>query len=176
LELSFTRELEVPVRDPSLAVVRIDKYLTLNVGDPAPDFTGTTTDGKELRLADLRGKVVLLDFWATWCAPCIAEFPNLLRVYDQYAAKGTLVVIGISLDQDSQTVQKFVHDRKLPWPQIVLGPAETNSVAKAYNVSGVPATFLIGPDGKIIAKGVTGEALRAAISRVFPTVAQAKSE
>lgn len=173
MEFSFTREIRVPVGDPSVVMIRIEKFLPINIGDIAPELAGATLDGKEIRLADLRGKVVLLDFWATWCAPCLAELPNLRRAYDKYSAEGKLVVIGISLDDDVEGVRSFVKERGIPWPLMVGGPAESNLVAKAYNVSGVPATFLIGSDGKVVAKDLTGQTLHDELAKLFPAVAQA---
>ncbi len=148
----------------------------MKVGDSAPQFAEKTIDDKEVRLADLRGKVVLLDFWATWCAPCMAELPNLKTAHEKYAADGRLVIVGISLDSDAEAVRGFVRERGVPWAQIALGPAESNAVAKAYHVSGVPATFLIGEDGKVVARDVTGQALQDELAKLLPSTAKASRE
>ncbi len=176
MELSFTREFQVPVGDPSVAAIKIEKFLPLNVGDPAPELAGKSLEGKEIRLADLRGKVVLLDFWATWCAPCVGELPNLKRAYDRYLADGKLVIIGISVDDDADRLRSFLKEKDVPWTQISLGGTESNPIAKSYNVSGVPATFLIGPDGKVVAKDLTGQALHDELAKLLGTAAQAKAE
>jgi peroxiredoxin len=149
-------------------MLKIDKYLNVRVGDTAPDFIATALDGRQIRLDDLRGKVVLLDFWATWCAPCLAEMPNLKRAVDRYGKDGQFIVIGISLDSDAEFVRRFVQQRGIGWAQIVLGPAELNPVAKKYNVLGVPATFLIGPDGKVVAKDLRGLRLDAELTKLLP--------
>ena len=168
MDLSFRREIRVPVGDPKLATIKIDKFLILRPGDKAPDFAATTLDGKPFKLSDLRGKVVLLDFWATWCTPCIAELPNLERAYEKFGKDGDFVVIGISLDSSDSAVQQFCEQRKIRWPQIVLGPAEQNPVAKRYNVSGIPATFLIGRDGKVVATDVHGRSLGRQLGSLLP--------
>lgn len=175
MELSLEREIRVPVGDPKLAMLKIDKYLIIRVGETAPDFTATTLDGRPIKLDDLKGKIVLLDFWATWCAPCLAEMPNLKRAIDRYGKDGRFVVIGISLDDDAESVKRFVKQHGMGWAQVVLGPAEQNPVARKYNVSGVPAMFLIGPDGKVVAKDVRGRRLDTELSKLLPP-AVARSE
>jgi peroxiredoxin len=167
MDLSFTREIRVPVGDPKLAAIDIKKFLTINIGEQAPEFVATTLDGKELKLGDLRGKVVLLDFWATWCGPCIAELPNLQWAHKQFGLGGELVVVGISLDSNKDAVKEFVAKRDIHWRQIALGPAEQNPVAKEYTVSGVPATFLIGRDGKVVARDIQGWRLRTELKKLF---------
>lgn len=88
---------------------------------------------------------------------------------------GEFVVVGISLDQDERLVKQFVEKRELPWPQVVLGPSEQNPVAKKYNVTAVPATFLIGRDGKVVAKDLTGRRLQRALGKQFPLTQQRAS-
>ncbi len=150
--------------------------MPINVGDVAPDFAATSLDGKEIRLADLRGKVVLLDFWATWCGPCLAELPNLRREYDEHTADGRFVILGVSFDDAPETVRKFVKEKNVPWGQIAAGPAEVNPIAKLYRVSGVPAMFLVGPDGRVVAKDLTGVALHDELARILASKPQAKGE
>ncbi|MCP4248478.1 MAG: TlpA family protein disulfide reductase, partial [bacterium] len=116
------------------------------------------------------GKVVLLDFWATWCAPCIAELPNLRRAVEEYGGKGDFVIVGISLDSGESAVKEFQKRRKVTWTQIVLGPAQDNPVAKKYNVSAIPAMFLIGRDGKVVAKDLHGRALQRELGKLLPDV------
>jgi peroxiredoxin len=134
-------------------------FLTLRPGDAAPVFRATTIDGREIALSELRGKVVLIDFWATWCAPCVAEIPTIKRALNKYGTNGEFVVVGVSLDSGADVVRRFVEQRKIPWPQIALGPAEQNEIAKKYNVVGIPATFLIDRDGKVAAVELRGAAL-----------------
>lgn len=165
----------MPVGTPQLAMIKIDKFLGVRVGDQAPDFFASGLDGEPVTLAALRGKVVLLDFWATWCAPCIAEMPNIKKMLERYGADGQFVVIGISLDDSSGVVSDFVRKRDIPWRQAVLGPAEKNPVAQLYNVSQIPATFLIDRSGKVVATDLQGPALQQKLGELFksPPIQQA---
>lgn len=140
----------------------------MRVGTPAPDFAADTVNGGRFKLADYRSKIVLLDFWSTTCRPCINELPNIRRAYDQYAAGGEFTVIGILLDRDREKARTFVQQRKIAWPQIALGSAAENALARQYNVSGVPATFLIGRDGTIVAMDLRGNALDSALRGLMP--------
>jgi len=128
---------------------------------------GTTLAGKKIKLSELRGKVVLLDFWATWCSPCVAEIPNIKRAYEQYNKDGDFVVVGISVDQDPSAVTRFLKTRGVSWPQIAAGPADISPIAKTYNVSGVPATFLIDRDGKVVAKDLKGRRLGRELNKLL---------
>ncbi len=94
--------------------------------------------------------------------------PNLQKAYDKYAPGGDFVVLGISLDSAQEPVAKFVAERKVPWAQVVAGPAEQNPIAQQYNVSGVPATFLVGRDGKVVARDVSGWRLHAELGKLLP--------
>ena len=164
MEISFSQEIRVPVGDSQSGTVNIERFLTVEVGELARDFTRTTIEGEQITLSDLAGKVVLLDFWATWCAPCVAELPNVKKVLEEFGGDGEFVVVGISLDEDAETVRRFVEQRELPWHQIVLGPAEQNPLARQWGVDGVPATFFVGRDGKIFAKDLRGDDLRKAVA------------
>jgi len=114
----------------------------------APDFSLQDLDGQPLALGSYRGKVVLLDFWATWCAPCRTEIPHFVAMQDKYGQKG-LQVIGISMDDGPKPVREFYHEYKMNYP-VAVG---TEQVAEAYGgVFGLPITFLIGRDGRIAAK------------------------
>ncbi len=151
-------------------MIKIDKFLGIRVGDQAPSFVATGLDGSPVTLATLRGKVVLLDFWATWCAPCIAEMPNIKKMHERYGTDGQFVVVGISLDDSAGVVSDFVRKRGLPWRQAVLGPAERNPVAKLYNVSQIPATFLIDRNGKVVGKDLHGPALQQKLDELFKSL------
>jgi len=118
-------------------------------GKPAPDFELKSIDGKSYKLADLRGKAVLLNFWATWCPPCKIEIPWFIELQKQYADQG-LVVVGVAMDDDTnkqKVVSDFVSQMKIDYP-ILLG---TDQVADQYGgVDALPTTFFIGRDGKIV--------------------------
>lgn len=112
----------------------------------APDFVLTTLDGKQIRLSHYSGKVVLLDFWATWCVPCQTEIPRFVSFQNRFAKQG-FQVIGISMDDTSEPVKKFYSKFKMNYP-VAIG---TERVARAYGgVLGLPLTFLIAPDGRIV--------------------------
>lgn len=116
----------------------------------APDFSVADLDGKKLALADYRGQVVLLDFWATWCAPCLEEIPHFIQMQEKYRAQG-FQAIGISMDDGPKPVQEFYQQHKLNYP-VAIGTAK---LADSYGgILGLPVTFVINRDGKIRKKFV----------------------
>ena len=121
----------------------------LTPGAPFPDFDGKDLQGNALSLSKFKGKIVLVDFWATWCPPCVASVPEIQKVYSKYHDKG-FEVVGISLDVDRDALEKFVKQRKLPWPQHFDGARFDGKLANKYGVNVAPTTYLIGRDGKII--------------------------
>jgi peroxiredoxin len=139
----------------------------VTVGDVAPDFSVPAFDGSTLRLSDYRGKFVLIDFWATWCGPCVEEMPNLIAAYRQFAPTGKVEFISLSLDGEPDAPLAFVEREKIEWKQGFLGEWSEDPVTKAYDVGGIPSVFLIGPDGKVLERGLRGEDIAAAIGKAL---------
>jgi peroxiredoxin len=131
-----------------------------------PDFTEQDVTGKSLSIANYKGKVVLLDFWATWCGPCRGELPNVIKIYNTYHDKG-FEIIGISLDSDKSKLTAFTDEQKMPWQQYFDGLGWQNKLAVKYGVQSIPATYLLDGNGMIIAKDVRGEALEAAVAKAL---------
>jgi RNA polymerase sigma factor (sigma-70 family) len=170
----FSRAFTVPsipgmVRDDPLDLGTLEpapgNIHPLHVGDTAPNFTVKTLDGKDLALADLQGKFVLLDFWATWCAPCVVEIPNLKAVHEAFAAVPRFAMVSLSLDERAADARFFVNAQELNWTHGFLGP--DSPVAAAYDATAVPATFLIGPDGKILAKDLRGAKIKMGVAEAL---------
>jgi len=139
----------------------------LKIGDDAPAFRLTTLQDETLSLADLKGKTVLLDFWAIWCIPCVAEIPNLQAVHTAFGQRKDFVMISISLDRDQKTLRKFIKDRKLDWRHAVGEKSGAAEASGAYGVSAIPASFLIGPDSKIRAIDLYGPGMKGRIEKTL---------
>ena len=130
-----------------------------SVGQKYIDFTATSLEGKEVKLSEAMGqsKYTLIDFWASWCMPCRAEMPNVIKLYEKYHKQG-FNVIGVSLDADENKWKQAVNDLKLPWFQLKTG--KSGDPAALYAVTGIPTTILIDENGVIIARKLRGEALQ----------------
>lgn len=142
--------------------------MKLAVGSPAPNFTQPDKDGNVMRLTDLRGKYVLLDFWASWCVPCRKDNPNLVKVYNNYKDKN-FTILGISLDsqQSRSAWLNAVAEDKLPWLQVSDLLGWPNQAAATYLVQSLPQNYLIDPQGKIIAKNLSTEALQSKLAALL---------
>jgi thiol-disulfide isomerase/thioredoxin len=139
----------------------------LNDGNIAPDFEQAKMDGTPMKLSDLRGKVVLIDFWASWCGPCRQENPNVVKLYEKYKDAG-FTVMSVSLDKDKNSWQKAIEKDKLSWPNHVSDLKYWgNEAAKLYKVSGIPFTVLIDQEGKIIGKNLRGIDLENKLKSIF---------
>lgn len=137
----------------------------LVAGAAFPDFSESDLDGKPLSIASRKGKVVLVDFWATWCGPCRAELPNVIATYKKHHSEG-FEIIGVSLDQDRDTLNTFLKQQDgMTWPQYFDGKGWGNELAAKYGVEAIPFAVLIGPDGKIIDKDLRGEDLENAVAK-----------
>ena len=129
-------------------------------------FTQNDVDGRPVHFADFRGKYVFVDFWASWCAPCRAENPNVLAAYNRYKDKN-FTVIGVSLDDNEAKWKKAIQDDNLPWTQVSDLKGFKNEVSTYYGIRGIPTTLLVGPDGKIIAKDLRGEAIHEKLAQLL---------
>lgn len=141
-------------------LARIDK-----VGKPAPSVSTQDLSGKPVRLDSLKGKYVLVDFWATWCGPCVLELPRLLQAYEKYHVAG-LEIVGVSLDENRGAVVDFVKARKLPWPQIHNASASSD-IAEAFGVGSIPANFLIDPEGNVTRLDLRGASVEKALAKLI---------
>ena len=133
------------------------------------EITGTLLNGKPFDQKSLVGKVVLIDFWATWCGPCVAEIPNVLQQYEKYHDKG-FEVIGISLDQDGEALEKFVAEQKVPWPILYEKPEGDgwqHPLSTFYGIRCIPTVILIGRDGNVITLNARGEKLGQQLDLLF---------
>ena len=145
-ELASEYQLKV---DPSLGWV----------GQVLPDFSAAVDlDGKPISLADYRGKVVLLDFWAVWCGPCLGEIPRIKAVYEKYHDQG-FDVIGVSLDEDEAALRAYIKENEMPWRQVFDGQKWSGHLVEQYGVRGIPAPFLIDREGKVISVKARGSLL-----------------
>ena len=160
--------------NPSLKETTIGKELTegfqsyhpVFVPFQAEPFSLPDTEGHLVNLADYKGKYVLVDFWASWCVPCRAENPNVLKVYNEFHDKG-LQVLGVSMDNKKEAWLKAIADDKLPWTHVSSLEGMNDAVYKSYKLNGIPDNFLIDPSGKVIARGLRGESLELKMKEVF---------
>ena len=163
--------LEEPVKS-AVPTHKYSEYLKsiahLAIGKVAPSFSQADTSGKMVSLSSYQGKYVLIDFWASWCGPCRAENPNVVKCYEQYHNKG-LEIMGVSIDESKDRAKwlKAVRDDKLPWVQLSDLKGWENEVARMYGIQGVPQNYLINPEGKIIAKNLRGKELHKKIGELI---------
>lgn len=147
---------------------RIETAKKTAVGAYAMNFTQNDTLGKPISLSDFKGKYVLLDFWASWCGPCRAENPNVVKAFNQYKDKN-FTVLGVSLDQDGkhQAWMDAIHKDELTWTHVSDLKFWDNAVAKQFGIRAIPQNLLIDPNGKIIAKNIRGEELNKKLEEVI---------
>jgi thiol-disulfide isomerase/thioredoxin len=130
------------------------------------DLKFTAVDGSEIDLAALRGQVVLVDFWATWCPPCVEEVPELVAIYEKFKDQG-FTIVGISLDEDKGALEKFTTENKMTWPQFFDGKGWENEMAKRFKIQTVPTMWLLDREGKLIdanPRGRLEQAVAAAVA------------
>ena len=137
--------------------------VNLKVGDPAPDFSVQTLDGKALKLSDLRGKYVLLAFWATWCGGCVAETPNLKDTDAAFKDDARFIMVGLNLDAEAAAPRDYARKNQMGWIQGFLGEWSRTEIPNYFGVEGIPSILLIGPDGKVLAKDLRGPSIKSAV-------------
>ena len=145
---------------------KIDLLKSVAIGKVAPDFTLNTPEGQPLSLSSFKGKVVVIDFWASWCGPCRRENPHMVKLYNEVHDKG-VEFLGVSLDKDKDKWLKAIDDDGLVWKHMSDLKGWNSAAAKMYGINGIPATVVIDKEGKIAAKKVFGEELKAAIEKVL---------
>jgi peroxiredoxin len=144
----------------------VENMKKLAIGSPAPEIALPDPDGNVVPLSSLRGKYVLVDFWAKWCGPCRRENPNIVRAYNKYKDKG-FTVYGVSLDRTREDWLQGIREDGLTWTHVSDLKFWQSEAARTYNINAIPFSLLLDPNGIIIAKNLRGEALEKKLSEVF---------
>jgi thiol-disulfide isomerase/thioredoxin len=145
---------------------QVKQARTMSVGGAAPDFTQNTPEGAPLSLSKFKGKVTLVDFWASWCGPCRRENPNVVSMYKKYKDKG-FDILSVSLDSNKDSWLKAIKDDGLVWNHVSDLKGWQNDAAKLYGVRSIPQTVLVDKDGNVIARNLRGELLEARLDEIF---------
>ena len=144
-------------------VQQLALFKQVELGSVAPDFTGTMSGGESVSLHGIKAKLKLVDFWASWCAPCRQEMPNVVKIYKKYREAG-LEIIGVSLDTKVPDWLKAMQDEKMTWPNIM---DEQKGISARYLVRGIPHTVLLDENNRIVAKNLRGKTLEKKIAELL---------
>lgn len=139
---------------------------SMDPGNPAPEIVLPGENGEKIALSSLRGKYVFIDFWASWCGPCRAEVPHLVKAYEKYHSKG-FEIYGVSIDEKPEAWKKAMNDLKMTWVQVIDTEGWNSSVVPQYAIAGIPCTMLLDKEGNIIARNLRGEALEEKLEQLF---------
>lgn len=150
------------------AGMMLNEFFRNPVGKEFPKFPAgmKTTDDKDLSLERFKGKVLLVDFWATWCPPCRAEVPNLVKAYKEFSPKG-FEIIGISFDESREKFDEYVKENSMPWPQYFDGKGWQNEVGPTYGIQSIPTMYLLDQAGKVVTNDVRGEKLEEELKKLL---------
>lgn len=166
---SIAAELQVEMPENfhvASLISQVSTRKTLAIGKEAPEIALQNPDGETIKLSSLRGNYVLIDFWAAWCRPCRAENPNVVRLYNEYS-DNNFEILGVSLDRTKDKWVQAIAQDGLPWLHVSDLKYWRSQAAQDYQVGAIPATFLIDPDGIIIAKNLRGPSLVAKLKEIF---------
>ena len=149
-----------------VAVIGSPLFAQVRTGQHAPEIALKTVDGKDIHLSDLKGKVVLVDFWASWCGPCRRNNPHLVKLYKKYHEKG-LEIFGVSLDQDESQWKKAINHDGLSWIHVLDNRGGNENSAYVYGVDVIPSSFLLDKEGNIKAIDLEGSSLETEVKSLL---------
>jgi thiol-disulfide isomerase/thioredoxin len=174
-EASDNEEIKATLEESNLA--GMTRRLSL-MGNPM-EITGTLLGGEEVDWESYRGKVVLVDFWATWCGPCRAEVPNILAMHKAYGAKG-FDVLGVSLDETAEDAETYIEEQGIPWKSLFSDKEEergwANPLARYYGINGIPTAILVDQEGKVVDMNARGERLQQRLQELLGDPVEAPAD
>jgi thiol-disulfide isomerase/thioredoxin len=138
----------------------------LTAGMAVPDFAAADLRGAPLSMKSLRGRVVVLDFWATWCGPCVGEVPHMIELHGRFKGDD-FAIVGVSLDEDGLALADFLDERRMTWPQVCDLRGFDGALPTLFHVRGIPDTVLVDREGRIVARGLRGDDLARAVEKAL---------